>query len=118
MTEIQEPTVTHVGKPAVGLIHAGDGTWIHPGDIAATYVIDWAPASPEVITPEGVWTDLPEARPRCRVRVHQGDPAVTIPITRDGAMHHDPAAALEIDAYEGRQYADVRAEGEARWTTA
>lgn len=111
-----EPTATHHGEPTIALVHAGDGTWIHPDDLAATYVIEWTPASPERITVEGVWTDLPEARPRCRARVHQDNPPVTIPITRDGTMHHDPAAAIEIDRYEGETYAAVRAEGEARWT--
>ena len=98
---------------SVSYVQAPDGVHLDPADVTATYVVQFSELSPG--SDVGVWSDVPEARPRCRVRVAKGDPAVSVPVTKDGVMHHDPGAKLEVDLYEGDGYEQVRAEGEARW---
>ncbi len=95
----------------VRLTDAGDGIQLHPDQIAATYTI--APWPDD----NGPWTDIPEARPRCRVRVTGTDPVVIV-VDTDGSLHHPKNPKLKIDQYPGAGYAQVRAEGEARWTRA
>lgn len=61
------------------------------------------------------WVDLRESRPRTRARLKsdQTEPAL-IEIDEKGAVTFD-SAKIEIDMYEGDEYADVRAESEAYW---
>jgi hypothetical protein len=99
--------MTETNQP-IRLVTAGNGTHIDPDDIAATYTI-------EATEPAGAWTDLPEARPRCRMRVTDDDTRVVVIVTRDGSLHYDPKAKLKVDTYPGEKYAEVRAESDARW---
>ena len=108
MGAMTEPTATHAGpSPTVTLVVAGDGTRIHPDDIAAQYVAT-----------DECWTDMPEAQPRARARVGKGRPGAPIVITKDGELHYDQSAGVEIDQYKHPRYAAVRAEGEARHAAA
>jgi hypothetical protein len=98
-------------RPApVRLTDAGDGIQIHPDHVAATYTIAPWPGD------NGPWTDIPEARPRCRVRIDDGADPVTVVVDTGGHLHHPKDAGLVTDRYPGEGYADVRAEGRARWT--
>lgn len=107
-----EPSFTDIGaamtrpEPA-RLTDAGDGVHLHPDQIAATYRVAWFDGD--------AWTDIPEARPRCRVRVDEGAAPVTIVVDTDGHLHHAKDAGLVTDRYPGEDYADVRAEGRERW---
>ena len=93
----------------VRLTDAGDGIQLHPDHIAATYTIAPWPDN------TGPWTDIPEARPRCRLRVTGTDPVVIV-VDTDGHLHHPKTDKIAVDRYAGDDYADVRAEGRARWT--
>lgn len=93
---------------SIRLVTAGDGTQIDPDDITATYTITMQ-------DPAESWTDIPEARPRCRMKVTDDDAQVIVVVTRDGTLHYDRKAKLKIDEYQGEKYADVRAESEQRW---
>jgi hypothetical protein len=62
------------------------------------------------------WTDIREAKPRCRVRVSADAPPVLFVVTKDGTLHYDAPqeGEVEIDRYEDEAYADVRAETETK----
>ena len=53
------------------------------------------------------WRDVREAKPRCRVRVTD-DQDGHVTVYDDGAIDH--SANIEVDWYEGDEYADIRNE--------
>lgn len=56
---------------------------------------------------EDMWTDMPEAKPRQRVRSNSG--RVSVIVTKDGKVHAD--GDVELDDYSAPKYADIRKEG-------
>jgi hypothetical protein len=86
-----------------------NGRHIPRNTIAAQYVITDDPNLP------GAWTDVPEVKPRCRVRVKAGAGPALVVVTTDGEMHLEAGARVDVDGYEGDEYAKVREEGEQRW---
>jgi hypothetical protein len=90
--------------PPVELVNVGDGVYLHPDQVAAAYVAT-----------EGVWTDVPEARPRARIRTSDGEGNAVVTVDVDGGMHWHPGKDVVVDRYDGDEYAAIRAEGEERW---
>lgn len=60
------------------------------------------------------WVDMPEASPRARCRVADGVREQPVSILDDHSIVCD-TDLVQIDRYEDEKYADVRAEGEARY---
>lgn len=58
------------------------------------------------------WVDMPEANPRARARVAEGTAEVVV--DKQGRVHVDGNAGVEIDTYQDPAYESVRKEGEAR----
>lgn len=71
--------------------------------IVATYTI--AKEDPPHDT---VWTDIREAKPRCRVRATGQDP-VTVKVDRDGKIDVT-GGARDVDQYEDEKYKEIRDE--------
>lgn len=46
------------------------------------------------------WTDIPEASPRCRVKVAKGQPACPVEVDESGQMRWLDGRDLEIDTYD------------------
>lgn len=54
------------------------------------------------------WTDVREAKPRCRVKVAEGQASQMVTVDSDGAL--DAPDGVIVDYYEGDQYENIRAE--------
>jgi hypothetical protein len=57
-------------------------------DIAARYVAD-----------SNYWTDMPEASPRARVMVEEGQPQVVVWVLADGKLMHAGDIVIDTDYY-------------------
>lgn len=58
----------------------------------------------------GVWTDMPEARPRARARVMDGYGTAQVTVSLAGELEYDENAGVVIDRYEDPKYEDIRNE--------
>lgn len=60
------------------------------------------------------WTDMREVRPRTRMKLASGESGPILVVIDDRGVATVPEG-VDVDTYEGEEYADVRAEGEAYW---
>ena len=65
-------------------------------------------------TQPGVGTDMPDARPRSRMRLAPGRTETAVVEIDDDGKATIPEG-VEVDTYAGAKYKDVRDEGVATW---
>lgn len=79
--------------------------------MTTTYRLDIEPGA------NPFWTDMPEVRPRTRMRPGPTAKQPIVIVISDEGMATIPSGAdVQVDVYGAAKYKDVRDEGVARWS--